>query len=71
MSEKPEKPAEDENTGTAHPVEESEIDQSQENPVEVISESDDKFAQLEKEHLYLRAEMENMKRQNIKERSQV
>ncbi len=32
---------------------------------------EDRFAQLEKEHLYLRAEMENIKRQNIKERSQL
>lgn len=31
----------------------------------------DLYAQLEKEHLYLRAELENMKRQNIKERSQL
>ena len=33
--------------------------------------AEDKLASLEKEHLYLRAEMENMKRQNIKERSQL
>lgn len=33
--------------------------------------SEDKLAQLEKDHLYLRAELENIKRQNIKERSQL
>ncbi len=32
---------------------------------------EDKFAQLEKDHLYLRAELENIKRQNFKERSQL
>lgn len=31
----------------------------------------ERLAQVEKDHLYLRAEMENMKRQNIKERSQL
>ena len=31
----------------------------------------EKLAQVEKDHLYLRAEMENIKRQNIKERSQL
>ena len=35
------------------------------------SSAEDKLAQLEKDHLYLRAEMENIKRQNIKERSQL
>lgn len=30
-----------------------------------------KLAELEKEHLYLRAELENVKRQNFKERSQL
>lgn len=32
---------------------------------------EDKLQQMEKEHLYLRAELENIKRQNIKERSQL
>ncbi len=33
--------------------------------------AEEKLAQLEKDHLYLRAEMENIKRQNFKERSQL
>jgi molecular chaperone GrpE len=32
---------------------------------------EEKFAELEKDYLYLRAEMENIKRQNLKERSQL
>ena len=32
---------------------------------------EEKLAQMEKNHLYLRAEIENMRRQNIKERSQL
>lgn len=35
------------------------------------SEVELKLTQLEKEHLYLRAELENVKRQNFKERSQL
>lgn len=48
----------------------------EETPLEPVSEPqepslEEKFVQLEKDHLYLRAEMENIKRQNLKERSQL
>ncbi len=45
---------------------------SEPSPTEVTTLSEaDKLALLEKDHLYLRAELENIKRQNIKERSQL
>jgi len=46
-----------------------------ETPQEVPSETElsleERFASMEKEYLYLRAELENVKRQNFKERSQL
>lgn len=64
--------------GTAHP-EDPAAEASQEatpqpetTPAnEAGTSAEEKLAQLEKDHLYLRAEMENIKRQNIKERSQL
>ena len=60
-------------SGTAHPVDEAELNSMNEEgaAVEPASEPtlEEKYAQLEKDHLYLRAEMDNIKRQSIKERS--
>lgn len=60
--------------GTAHKEDLSqEVDSDQ--PQAPASSDDvnleEKLAALEKDHLYLRAELENIKRQNIKERSQL
>lgn len=64
--------------GTAHKedVETSEkVESAQasstETPTSTEISADEKLAQLEKDHLYLRAELENIKRQNFKERSQL
>lgn len=69
----------EEKQGTAHKEElqdTTEVTNENDGAEEVQASGDagspeDKLAQLEKDHLYLRAEMENMKRQNFKERSQL
>ena len=82
MSENSEDKKVEENTGTAHPVDEENLNDEAESTdesshpdnSEATDSSEDpaaKLAQLEKDHLYLRAEMENIKRQSIKERSQL
>ncbi len=64
-----------EDFGQAHKENIDEVDKTEPNGVEEATNEDlsleDRFSQLEKDHLYLRAEMENIKRQNFKERSQL
>ena len=68
----------DKKEGTAHPEdlgEESQKTEPNDEAQSVQTEPDlsaeEKLAQIEKDHLYLRAELENIKRQNLKERSQL
>jgi len=70
MSEKSEEA--DSEKGTAH---KEEVEENVETAPETLETSEltpeEKFTKMEKDYLYLRAEMENMKRQNFKERSQL
>lgn len=70
MAEEKTEKTEDQNE--AHKEELEEMQESaQASPVTEEPSIEEKFAILEKEHLYLRAEMENIKRQNLKERAQL
>lgn len=75
MSDESQEQPEEVTQGTAH---KEESDSAQEPAADTPAEepkaeasAEDKLAQMEKDHLYLRAELENIKRQNFKERSQL
>lgn len=71
MSEKRDDQVDEIQQGTAHKEDPSAQEATQDNAAPQEPTADQKLAQLEKDHLYLRAELENIKRQNIKERSQL